>query len=217
MKMKLVLLTSIVSFATIVPQAFSQADINAKGENPAQNCRADTKSGPKINDDSESLTDQLDNCDGVIKPPRVGDKEIEEPAPQVGNMPIIPPGTLPDQKSGLDENGEISRTKKAIEAGAGIDQIVAMIANSSDVAKQLENTDTDPLIYVINVSVIFQGAKSAVLKTALRQHEQGVDKMRSSLAKNKSLAQNLDSKGVSLKFVVAASINDDGSITIFVR
>ncbi len=217
MKMKLLFLTSMVSFAAIVPQAYSQTDMNADEVIPAQNCRADTNTDPKNNDAIESLTDQLNNCDGVIKPPKVGDREIEAPAPQVGTMPIIPPGTLPEQKSGVDENGKISRTEKAIEAGAEIDQIVGMIAKSADVAKQLENMDTDPQLNVINVSVVFQGAKSDVLKTALRLHEKDVEKLRSSLAGNKSLAQNLYNEGVPLKFVVAASVNDDGSVNIFMR
>lgn len=217
MKMKLLFLTSVVAFAAIVPQAFSQTEKNAGEENPAQNCRADTGPGSEQNDAILSLTDQLDNCDGVIKPPKVGDTEIQVPAPRAGSMPVIAPGDLPDQQSDLNENEENSGTEKAIESGAGIDQIVGMIAKSSDVAKQLEKAGADPLVNVVNVSVIFKGAKSAVLKTALRLHEKDVDRMRSSLAENKTVVQTLQSKGVPLKFVVAASMNEDGSITVFVR
>ena len=39
----------------------------------------------------------LENCNGVLTPPRTGDEEIEEPAPNTGTTPVIPPGAVPEQ------------------------------------------------------------------------------------------------------------------------
>jgi hypothetical protein len=44
-----------------------------------------------------SLTDTLEDCNGVLKPPVVGDSEISEPPPNVGETPIIRPGDVPAQ------------------------------------------------------------------------------------------------------------------------
>lgn len=43
---------------------------------------------PAANNPSRKLSD----CDGVLKPPAVGDSKMEKPAPQVGNTPVIKPG-----------------------------------------------------------------------------------------------------------------------------
>lgn len=50
---------------------------------------------PNANPGSGSLTEKLDDCNGVLKPPSVGDGEIVEPAPQAGQMPVIKPNDLP--------------------------------------------------------------------------------------------------------------------------
>lgn len=44
---------------------------------------------------SQSLSGNLANCNGVLKPPSTGDQELVEPAPQTGNMPVIKPGETP--------------------------------------------------------------------------------------------------------------------------
>ncbi len=45
------------------------------------------------------LTDQLDECGGVLVPPQDGSAGIEAPVPDAdpGTTPVIPPGTLPSQ------------------------------------------------------------------------------------------------------------------------
>jgi hypothetical protein len=49
-------------------------------------------------DANGALTEKLDDCDGVLKPPTVGDTEIVEPAPDVGRTPVIRPDELPEQQ-----------------------------------------------------------------------------------------------------------------------
>jgi hypothetical protein len=56
-------------------------------------CRVD----PGVDDDQKSFADKLDECNGVLEPPRVGDSEIVEPAPDVGKTPVIRPKELPSQ------------------------------------------------------------------------------------------------------------------------
>ena len=46
-----------------------------------------------------SLTETLDDCNGVLKPPVAGDPDIVEEAPDVGKTPVIPPSALPEQQS----------------------------------------------------------------------------------------------------------------------
>ena len=48
-------------------------------------------------DEDESLTEKLDPCNGVLKPPAVGDQEMTTPPPNEGETPIIRPGELPEQ------------------------------------------------------------------------------------------------------------------------
>lgn len=61
---------------------------------PEQACRAYTDG-----QDSQALGEKLQECRGVLKPPRVGDAEmaVEPEPPGKSRMPVIQPGELPDQ------------------------------------------------------------------------------------------------------------------------
>jgi hypothetical protein len=41
--------------------------------------------------------EELERCKGVLTPPKTGDQEIEEPAPDTGETPVLPPGGVPEQ------------------------------------------------------------------------------------------------------------------------
>lgn len=223
MKSRFALPAIALLISTVLPTiAYSQTD---GGSNAApqlsQDCRADLGSGMLQDNnagsgETESLSEQLGRCNGVIRPPKVGDQEIVEPAPEIGTMPVIPPGALPQQNSDVGSEHD-SRTEKAIEAGSGIDQIVAAIARSAEVADQLEVSNAQLPINVVNISVVFRGAKAAILKTALREHEKGLDRLRSVLSANQTWSQQLQANNVSVTFVVAAQVAEDGSLTVYVR
>ena len=48
-----------------------------------------------MTDDGSRLS--LQDCNGVLKPPPTGDREIEETPPDIGTTPVIPPGAVPQQ------------------------------------------------------------------------------------------------------------------------
>ena len=84
--------TATVLSVVIVPTraAFAQAQQGECAVGTPQ-----TGTAPNANPGSGSLTEKLDDCNGVLKPPAVGDSEIVEPAPQTGQMPVITPNELP--------------------------------------------------------------------------------------------------------------------------
>nr|WP_234939226.1 hypothetical protein [Sinorhizobium kostiense] len=55
---------------------------------------------PDVDTQQRAFAEKLDECNGVLKPPRVGDTEIVEPAPDLGKTRVIRPGELPPQQSG---------------------------------------------------------------------------------------------------------------------
>jgi hypothetical protein len=61
---------------------------------PEQPCRIEGGEQP-----AGALTDKLQECKGVLKPPRVGDADMAVEPPDRANseMPIIEPGEIPDQ------------------------------------------------------------------------------------------------------------------------
>ena len=46
--------------------------------------------------DEESMSETLEDCQGVLKPPRTGDSELIEPAPDIGKTPFIRPHEIPE-------------------------------------------------------------------------------------------------------------------------
>ncbi|TPJ14407.1 hypothetical protein FJW04_18150 [Mesorhizobium sp. B2-7-3] len=93
--MRLIVAATAASIAFSVHPVASQAAAEKHTLNcrPAQGSSLDQGSAP------ETLSDKLKSCDGVLKAPKIGDKEMVEPAPHVGTMPVIPPGAVPQQPS----------------------------------------------------------------------------------------------------------------------
>jgi hypothetical protein len=101
---KLSIAPLILVLAQAVPAAAQTAG-DAGGQPQTDKCRVQpeqggTKSGNQASQggsQSGNLTAKLDDCNGVLKPPVVGDQEMTTPAPAQGNTPIIKPGEVPAQ------------------------------------------------------------------------------------------------------------------------
>lgn len=52
----------------------------------------------QTNGAEKSLSEVLEDCNGVLDPPPVGDSEIVEPPPDTGETPVIRPDDLPAQQ-----------------------------------------------------------------------------------------------------------------------
>ncbi|BCH23247.1 hypothetical protein MesoLjLc_29630 [Mesorhizobium sp. L-8-10] len=82
--------------------AHGQADSQAS-PSPEERCRA-ALNGQNPEADvnrgagKQSLSEFLDHCRGVLKPPRTGDSEIAKPPPDLGETPVIRPDELPKQQ-----------------------------------------------------------------------------------------------------------------------
>lgn len=102
-----------ISRLLVVGAAFAAATTLVNAEEGSsditspENCRAEprdpseggTSTAPQSDQGStDSLTDTLEPCDGVLKPPRTGDEEMTAPAPSEGRTPFIRPGDIPDQQ-----------------------------------------------------------------------------------------------------------------------
>lgn len=84
------------SAAMVLAVAFAPGAASAEDAKPAikQDCAS-----PTGQPDKTKLSSKLDDCNGVIEPPKVGDKEIVAPTPQTGTMPVVKPGELPQNKN----------------------------------------------------------------------------------------------------------------------
>ncbi|MDX8492237.1 hypothetical protein RFN29_11655 [Mesorhizobium sp. VK22B] len=73
----------------LIPDLQQLGDCQAKPDtkDPDQKQQADTA----------ELSEKLDNCNGVLKPPPTGDKNATVPPADNSQMPIIKPGELPPQ------------------------------------------------------------------------------------------------------------------------
>lgn len=65
----------------------------------ADKCRVQTEQDAKQKQQpgSDNLTEKLNDCGGVLKPPATGDQGMAAPAPDEGKMPVIKPGQVPAQ------------------------------------------------------------------------------------------------------------------------
>lgn len=147
----------------------------------------------------------LERCDGMLEPPRTGDSDIEAPMPDIGATPVVPPEALPEQQSNdMSDKAEGPVTDEAAETGSDIDNIVASIADSSTLAQRIEEWRNGSPVNVVDVSIVFQGAKQAVLDTSLQEHGAGVEQLRAAISANPRLAKEIESHDVQIEDVIAA-------------
>jgi hypothetical protein len=96
MKSRIPIICIAVLFILPAPYAFPQSE-NGQPE-MADPCRSEPRDGQSPEPETDQqLTEKLDRCGGVLKPPPNGDEDIEEQPPATGETPIIPPRRLPDQ------------------------------------------------------------------------------------------------------------------------
>ncbi|BAB49077.1 MULTISPECIES: hypothetical protein [Mesorhizobium] len=62
----------------------------------ADKCRVQPDQG-KQQPGGGNLSEKLNDCGGVLKPPATGDQGMATPAPDVGKTPVIKPGEVPAQ------------------------------------------------------------------------------------------------------------------------
>jgi hypothetical protein len=109
----MLLRVSIVAIASVLAMSGAGRAQNGDVMPPPDNCRVTpapqagngndqrqpTQPDPQT---TQSLTDKLGPCDGVLKPPAVGDQELTQPPPDTGETLIIRPHDLPGQQSNPD-------------------------------------------------------------------------------------------------------------------
>ncbi|MCX8570744.1 hypothetical protein NDO48_17130 [Aminobacter sp. MET-1] len=88
-------------FVDTVTVTAGQLSDNGHKEIPSAPCQTQPDPGntpdkEKSNPKKALAGSKLDHCDGVLTPPRTGDR-IEEPPPATGTTPIIRPDEVPAQ------------------------------------------------------------------------------------------------------------------------
>lgn len=165
---------------------------------------------PGENDDG-SLTDTLDDCNGVLKPPAVGDPGMVEQAPDVGETPVIEPEAVPAQPGA--ETGETPETGTA--PGYSVGQIVDAIGQSGPIAGRLDTIGQE--IEVRDISILLDGVDAAVINASLAVHREEVRQLQLALEKEGRVVDALKAEGLTSAGIVAADIDDSGKLTIFAR
>ena len=72
---------------------------SALAEEKPEDCQVDTgmKSQDRVPTETEESV-SLADCNGILKPAPVGDRELVEPVPKAGETPILSPEEIPDQQ-----------------------------------------------------------------------------------------------------------------------
>lgn len=77
----------------------AQPDPDKNTGNAQDQAGQDTTTGnPDVAQDDQNLSEKLDRCNGMLKPPPTGDSDLVEPAPDEGKTPVVPPSAVPEQQ-----------------------------------------------------------------------------------------------------------------------
>ena len=75
------------------------SSLPSKAQNATRDCTVtpDTDNAEPVAPRGDETAEALADCNGVLSPAPVGDRELLEPAPDAGTTPVIEPKDLPDQ------------------------------------------------------------------------------------------------------------------------
>ena len=203
MKIRNALTFSLIGTLLLAGGAFAQSQPSP--------CVANPEAAPS----DKSLSLQLDDCNGVLKPPKVGDSEIVEPAPKSGTIIVVPPGSVPDQQS---ESGPVEGPKAATLNGPdySISSIVEAIGTSGETARKLQ-TIVPANVVIRDISILLGGSNAAVLNASLAAHSSAVDELRKVIQSQPTLSTAVSASGLSVTGIVAAQIDGQDIVTLFGR
>ncbi|MCL6707639.1 hypothetical protein M8R20_11560 [Pseudomonas sp. R2.Fl] len=87
------------AWLAIAPAA-AQEEETPPSRPPGEDCQVEPdRPGAETTPGDEEFSGKLDDCNGVLEPPPVGDPDLVEPAPPVGRTPVIPPEQVPEQEN----------------------------------------------------------------------------------------------------------------------
>lgn len=104
-------------------------------------------------------------------------------------------------------------TTAAIDAT--FDSALSAISGNSGSATAIEGMSEVDSVNVVRIDEL-QGHDEASLDEAVTQNETAIEELRSSIEANASLSQELETEGVSASDVVAAQVEADGKVTVYV-
>ncbi|MEO4041189.1 hypothetical protein AAFN47_06225 [Hoeflea sp. CAU 1731] len=90
-------MTSGKTFRFVVTAIIMMASSETAVAQSQNDCVVDPNNLEETTGDKDSLTKTMGRCDGVLKPELSSDPEIVEPAPDVGETPVISPEDIPTQ------------------------------------------------------------------------------------------------------------------------
>jgi hypothetical protein len=80
---------------TVPPPAQAPSNCAQMPPNAGGSSTPNSAAGSTVGQSGEALSDKLAKSDGTLCPPSGVDPEIRAPAPESGNMPVIPPPGSP--------------------------------------------------------------------------------------------------------------------------
>jgi hypothetical protein len=135
--------------------------------------------------------------------------------------------------AGTGSNGSIGAATDVMTTGVGtrldigttgstgsadyFHQAVSSIRSSHKAATEIAAVTNLDVVDVVEIDALAEGQNSAALDNAISDHAEAAGSLRSSIAANTVLSAALQDKGVDLSSVVAATVNADGSVTIYTR
>lgn len=112
--------------------------------------------------------------------------------------------TMPDVDAGTTAaiGGDFESALTAVGAGSSNAQVIGTLSEVDNVK-------------VVSVSDL-EGHDQAALDQALTQNSDGVDELRTSIGANAALSEELRTQGVDTSAIVAAQVEADGQVTVYV-
>lgn len=112
--------------------------------------------------------------------------------------------TMPDVDTGTTAaiSGDFESALTAVAAGSSNAQAIGTLSEVDNVK-------------VVSVSDL-EGHDQAALDQALTQNSDGVDELRTSIGANAALSEELRTRGVDTSAIVAAQVEADGQVTVYV-
>ena len=105
----------------------------------------------------------------------------------------------------------------AAQADANLGTVVSALNSGRLGTAEVEAATEISSVHVIRIDELPGGGEQQAIDQALDRHQAEVDELRAAVGANAEIAGELEAEGVSTQDVVAAEVNGDGSVTVYVH
>lgn len=147
-------------------------------------------------------------------PAGAADNTVKKPAPSAGTSTAIPKTESTPNTGGLAPDTE---TTSSTGGNAAAADLLSAIKDSRNSANAIGSMKAVSQVRVVKVDDVLKNGGGGAVKSAIEDNKQDMTGLQAAVESNSTLSEKLKSMQTDISSIVAARVEGDGSVTLYVE